>query len=336
MSAEIERIYGMLLGCAVGDAMGMPAEMWSRQKIADYFGQITTFLPGPPENEISAGLSAYETTDDTIVTTIVARMLLDTGGSPDPLELVHRIERWAQENPKSRTIIGPSTRRAFDQIARGVPVAEAGRMGETNGAAMRISPVGAISSYLLPEQLADRVQQVCLATHNTASAISGACAVAAAVSHGIAGRPLAEMPAAALAGARAGAKRGYELCSPSVAERIAFLIDLSGRTEQDQAFLERVYNLNGCGLPSTESVPAAIALAYRAGEDLMRCAQMCANLGGDTDTIGAIAGAIAGAHGGAAGLDPALAQKIQQVNGFDFRRLAEELAALRARCVADE
>lgn len=330
MSGEVERIYGMLVGCAVGDAMGMPTEMWSRKRIQRTFGRITTFLPGPPDNEISAGLSAYETTDDTIVTTIVAQLLIETGGEPDPLDLVHRIEQWAEENPKSRTIIGPSTRRAFDQIAQGVPVAEAGKFGETNGASMRISPVGAISDYQKPEQLASRVARVCLATHNTQSAIAGACAVAAAVSQGIAGGPLAALPEAALAGARAGAKRGYEVCGPSVAARLAFLFELSDRTAADDAFAKQVYELNGCGLPTAESVPAAIAMAYRAGSNLLRCAQLCANLGGDTDTMGAIACAIAGAHGAAAGFDPAIAEKLQRVNGFDFRPLAEGLAKLRA------
>ena len=46
--------------------------------------------------------------------------------------------------------------------------------------------------------------------------------------------------------------------------------------------------------------------------------------------LAAIACAIAGSHGAAAGLDPAIAEKLQRVNGFDFRPLAEGLAKLRA------
>jgi ADP-ribosylglycohydrolase len=47
-----------------------------------------------------------------------------------------------------------------------------------------------------------------------------------------------------------------------------------------------------------ESVPAAIALVELAKTQPMKCAMLAANLGGDTDTIGAMATAICGAlHG---------------------------------------
>jgi hypothetical protein len=48
----------------------------------------------------------------------------------------------------------------------------------------------------------------------------------------------------------------------------------------------------------------AIAMVELAGTDPNRCAILCANLGGDTDTIGAMATAICGA--GACAIDPAL------------------------------
>ncbi|WP_220267872.1 ADP-ribosylglycohydrolase family protein, partial [Enterobacter sp. Colony194] len=38
-----------------------------------------------------------------------------------------------------------------------------------------------------------------------------------------------------------------------------------------------------------ESVPCAIAMVELAQTDPNRCAILCANLGGDTDTIGAMA-----------------------------------------------
>lgn len=121
MHSEYNRILGALVGCAVGDAMGMPGEMWSRSRIQKTFGQIRDFLPGHPEHEISAGFAPGETTDDTIVTVLVAKSLVRCKGSLPPLELVHSIQNWAKENAKSKTVIGPSTQRAFQQIANGVP-----------------------------------------------------------------------------------------------------------------------------------------------------------------------------------------------------------------------
>lgn len=333
MDGAYEHIYGMLIGCAAGDSMGMPAEMWSRGRIRAHFGTIDGFLPGPAENEISAGLKAYETTDDTIVTLIVAKAVIASDGNPDPLSIVHGIEKWAGENPKSRTVIGPSTRRAFEAIAKGVPVSEAGRYGETNGASMRISPVGAVSDVNDIPSLVDRVEKVCMPTHNTAPAISAASAVAAAVANGISGGNLRDMPAVAEKAAQAGAGRGYDVCTSSVCERIRFAVDLSCRTGDDEEFTGRLYDLLGCGLPSAEAVPAAIAIAFRSGGDVLRCARMCANLGGDTDTIGSISCAIVGAHTGIDGIPADVAEKLQEVNGYDFSGTAAALAEVRSRLV---
>ena len=39
-------------------------------------------------------------------------------------------------------LLGPSTKAALEAVSRGVPPEEAGKSGATNGAAMRITPVG--------------------------------------------------------------------------------------------------------------------------------------------------------------------------------------------------
>ena len=43
----IDKILGTLYGMAIGDAMGMPSELWSRKRVKQYFNQITDFLDGP-------------------------------------------------------------------------------------------------------------------------------------------------------------------------------------------------------------------------------------------------------------------------------------------------
>ena len=47
------RILGVLYGMAIGDAMGMPPELWSRKRMLEHYGEITDFLDGCPENLIS-------------------------------------------------------------------------------------------------------------------------------------------------------------------------------------------------------------------------------------------------------------------------------------------
>lgn len=329
MHSNYERILGALTGCAIGDAMGMPGEMWSQQRIRRTFGRITQFLPGPADNEISAGFAPGETTDDSIVTVLVAKALIRSNGELSPMDLVNSIQEWAASNPKSKTVIGPSTQRAFQQIANGVPPELAGKNGETNGASMRISPVGIISTTRDLPTLVKRVAKVCMSTHNTSSAIAAACAVAAAVAHGIDGEEDTFLRDVILEAAALGEKQGFETCSPSVVERIRFSLELSDSIGDDEEFMRRQYALVGCGLPSTESVPTALAIALRCGTDLMRCARLCANIGGDTDTMGAIACAICGAHGGMQTVPGEVVDQLLAVNHFDFPALAQQLCDLR-------
>ena len=59
-----------------------------------------------------------------------------------------------------------------------------------------------------------------------------------------------------------------------------------------------IADLVGTGVASQESVPAAFAVLEVAEGDPWQAAVISANLGGDTDTIGAIAAGMAGACAG--------------------------------------
>jgi ADP-ribosylglycohydrolase len=60
-----ERILGALYGQALGDAMGMPSELWPRKRVKAHFGWIDRFLPGPAENNAACYFRQAEFTDDT-------------------------------------------------------------------------------------------------------------------------------------------------------------------------------------------------------------------------------------------------------------------------------
>jgi ADP-ribosylglycohydrolase len=77
-------------------------------------------------------------------------------------------------------------------------------------------------------------------------------------------------------------------------------------------------------------VPMAFAVARLAGGDAWQAAVLAANVGDDTDTIGAIAAGMCGACGGAASLPADKVQKIVEVNRLDLPPLAEGLIALRS------
>lgn len=92
---------------------------------------------------------------------------------------------------------------------------------------------------------------------------------------------------------------------------------------------EQLYQVVGAGTSTIESVPCAIAMVELAHTDPKRCAILCANLGGDTDTIGAMATAICGALHGVGAIDPVLKQELDAVNQLDFTHYASGLMRLR-------
>ena len=61
-----DRVLGTLYGQAIGDALGMPTELWPIATIQRVFPQgITTFVDGPASNVVAKNYRAGEYTDDT-------------------------------------------------------------------------------------------------------------------------------------------------------------------------------------------------------------------------------------------------------------------------------
>jgi len=85
----------------------------------------------------------------------------------------------------------------------------------------------------------------------------------------------------------------------------------------------------GAGVNTADSVPCAVAIAYYVSFDVHRCALLCANLGGDTDTIGAMAAAICGGASGASGIPAEDIALIQQANHIEMEPYADALLGKR-------
>ncbi len=76
-----ERALGALLGLAIGDALGMPTQLLSRDQIVDAYGPLLSgFEPAPPGHPIAAGMTAGQVTDDTEQAVILAEVLIAGGG----------------------------------------------------------------------------------------------------------------------------------------------------------------------------------------------------------------------------------------------------------------
>jgi ADP-ribosylglycohydrolase len=325
-----DRARGALYGLAIGDALGMPTQLLSRQQIVDRWGPLLTgFEAAPDDHPIAAGMPAGAVTDDTEQAVLLGRLLVAGRGRVDPGELATALLGWEREMAArgSLDLLGPSTKRALQAVQDGTPPAEAGRYGDTNGAAMRIAPVGIAAAAGNRSALVDQVQQLSLVTHNTSIALAGAAAVAAAVSAGIDGADVATATTAAIAAARLAAQRGHWTAGADVAARIDWAANLVAGARPARA-AEVIYTLVGTSLATQESVPAAFAVLSAVPGDPWQACLLAASLGGDCDTIAAMVGAIAGAcHGLAAFPSPAVETVAR--NGLGLMALADSLLELR-------
>jgi ADP-ribosylglycohydrolase len=322
-----DRIYGCLTGLALGDSLGNPTEFLTRDQIRAEYGWVDRLVRAPvwhPHHELQPG----QVTDDTGQALAVAHAL-QPDGQITAEDVAHHLLEWAEQAGETLSVVlGPSTRQALDRLQKGESPRQAGRNGTTNGAAYRAVIPGLVD-YDRPEWILPQVVEVCLPTHGTSVAISGAAAVAFAVAAALVEAPhLEDILQAAMRGARLGCEHGTWAWSTPLEKRIQLAIRLVGENPQPEDALAALADYVGTDMLVAESVASAFGVVALAGGDPMKAIQYGANLGGDTDTIAAIAGAVCGAWKGAAALDREMLARVEEVNRLDLAAEAARLAGI--------
>ena len=314
-----DRALATLCGLALGDSMGMPTEFLPPEEIREFYGTVDTLLAPDPRHYHYADMTRAMYTDDTELTLEVVDAIIRCGGI-SLKAAVNALETWVKKyDVFNKSYLGPTSKRALEAIFAGMDPIAAGREGTTNGAAMRVTPIGILNAGN-PEQAALDAATLCLPTHGSNRAMSGAGAIASAVAEALRNTStLDSVLAAARTGAVIAEKEGYPKGECHLLPLLDEMLALSANTAEDEKFLTAVFRRIEYSMECDDVVPVVLALFYRCGGDPMHAVRMAANLGGDTDTIGALAGALCGAFSGTAKLDMDLVRQIEQVNHADFR-----------------
>lgn len=320
-----DKMHGSLLGVAAGDAMGMPSSLLAPEEITRLFpAGIHGFLPAPEGHLIHDKMVAGQVTDDTQQALLLADLFLETGGFTAE-GTAHKLIKWAESiNAFDGLLLGPSSLRALKMIKEGYPISETGRLGDTNGASMRIAAVGLANPGDLISAVADTVE-VCKPTHNTNIAIAGAAGVACAIAAAVNGADMNQLIEAFFYGVDKGMQRGRRWTGASIRYRSEWALKLvrSGKPEKD--IWSDLYNYVGTGVATTEAVPSAVALVVYYEGDPWKVITAAANIGGDCDTVGAIAGGISGAFAGVEAFPKSVAGTIDSVNNLDLGSYASRI-----------
>ena len=339
MDPRFSRAYGALAGLALGDALGMPTQAMSPEQIRAVYGTITGLVDGDASQPYAPGMPAGSVTDDTEQALLVASLLVRGRGASsgrvalDAGEFAHALLAWEDSMIErgSLDLLGPSTKAALERVRAGEDPLTVGGTGTTNGAAMRVTPIGIAMSTADPEAFADAVWSSCQVTHATRQGFQSAALVAAAVSMGIdAARSttpdLRSLLWKAVTYVDSLPERGAWTPDPDVvaATRRAMQLVANPASSSLECLVEQV----GTSVASAQAIPMAFALLAR--DPSPQALLDAANIGGDTDTIGAIAGAILGA---ALGFEVFVGRGLAQVelaSHLDLPSVALELLELRA------
>ena len=333
MDPRFSRAYGALAGLALGDALGMPTQAMSPQQIQMVYGHVTGLVDGDKSQPYAPGMAAGSVTDDTEQALLIASLLLKGHGSGlnlDAGEFSRCLLAWEDSMIErgSLDLLGPSTKAALERVRAGEDPLRVGGEGTTNGAAMRVTPIGIAASTSDRQLFADAVWSSCQVTHATRQGFQSAALVAAAVSLGIdaGAADVTDLLWKAVAFVRSLPERGAWSPDPDVVAATHRALKLAA---QPSSSLEWLAEQIGTSVASAQAIPMAFALLAR--DPSPRALLEAANLGGDTDTIGAIAGAILGASLGVEVFDAYGLAQVERVSQLDLPSVATDLLALRDR-----
>jgi ADP-ribosylglycohydrolase len=280
-------IVGCLLGTAVGDALGLPAEGLSRPRQRRLFGQIKG-------HRLLFGHGLLS--DDTEHTILTAQALLAGGDSPCRFAdaLAAKLRRWLLLLPAGA---GLATLRACLKLLAGVSPERSGVWSAGNGPAMRSALLG-VCYGTRTETLKSFVRAGSRLTHTDPRAEYGALAIALAA-HWSANRCtdlaayLGRLRDALPDDENAGELlRLLTLASDSA-------LRAESTAEYSAAVFARTDRVTGYVY---QTVPAAVHAWMRYPTDFQSAVLGSIACGGDTDTLAAITGAIVASGVGEQGI----------------------------------
>lgn len=313
------RIDAALLSFACGDALGMATEFMTRDQIERAFPDGVTRLLSQKDSQNHGNLTPGSVTDDTEQ---VAYLLerYRAKGQVTVADTVDALLVWIRETRAvEKHYIGPSSLKALTAIENGADPATAGT-GTTCGGIMRIPAAVCFDSDQTMDRLRKNVRAALLPTHNTSEALEASGCYGAALLTALNGGTVAEVVEAALEnGPLTEALAPWRGCAASSAARIREAASW-GRLPDEELF-HRLYDLWGTGLPSVDVCGAVFALFLAAEGSAYRAISLGASLGGDTDTIAALAGALTAAQAGHTDIPDHITGPVRAVNGPILRRL---------------
>jgi ADP-ribosylglycohydrolase len=276
------RYAGVILGTAVGDALGLPREGLSARRARKMFGAA------PLRFSFIGGWGM--TSDDTEHTCMTAQALLASHGEPAAFarSLSWRLRGWFLTLPAG---VGMATARAIIKLWIGFGPQGSGVFSAGNGPAMRAAIIG-VYSREGRSRLVELVRASTRMTHTDPAAEHGALAIALAAAMG-----------AESCRKEINASQYLDLVRPylestPMMKLLESAAEAVGSQHSLAEYLDSMGLKHGVSGYINHTVPAAIFCWLKWAPDFRESVEQIILAGGDTDSTGAIVGGLIGATGG--------------------------------------
>jgi ADP-ribosyl-[dinitrogen reductase] hydrolase len=310
----VSRFTGSIVGFAVGDALGMPAQFLTRDQIRRYYGKAISGFTKAHKGHASDFLPAGSFTDDTQMMLATAECLIECR-KMDPARQADSLLAWYLNTDPHRTPMNANLR-ACKHLSVGKPWIKSGVFSDGCGAAVRMPPIGLLF-YRCPEALVRAAADDCMITHTEPRALAGAVAVACLTSRLV---------------------QSTEHCLPGnqvleTADRVADIDkDIAAMLRWVTQIVhippeEALFEI-GTSSDTIETVSAAIYCFLKYPRNFSHAVLSAVNVGDAADSISALAGNFVGAF---SGIEAIPEQWQRNVESADLLRgIAKSLADLAA------
>lgn len=345
-----QKILGCLLGAAVGDAMGSATETKSSRQIRELFdGKVTEFMT-PPQDVLARGRKAGQITDAFSIPYILTEHLIKADGKPSKELGEQALSEWGKTE-YFKPFAGMTTRNVVNRLNEEKQMdmwSYIGHLGNklykghyyalsSNGAASKAYPEGLFSNGDVEKAIADTVE-LTMSSHDDPYSISGACAVAAAVSEAMKEETsVYKIVQAAYEGSIKGealARAREDIWTypgPSVTKRIEMAIEIAVHSVSREEAVKELEERIGSGPAIAETVPTALGIFIANQGNTMESIYDAVNIGDETCAIACIAGAIAGTYNGADSITEGYLEIIEERNSVDLKKQAEAIEKIIAK-----
>jgi len=329
---RLQRFEGCLLGLAVGDALGAPLEGLPAHEVrvvVPHPARLLTQMPDAgtriPWPHAMGTPTTLVYTDDTQMAIALAETLCER---PAPVA-AHYAAGYAAHFVEWRGY-GRGARTTLRCLQDGMPWEQAATVAFPNGswgngAAMRVAPLGMRFAGASPVLRDVQAEQSALPTHGHPVGVEGAQLIARATAHAAARGPLPPATDRTAFAAEVFDALGIAACTDAMRPVLE-----AARDAAVQGQLEALPT----GVAAHHSVPTAIACYAAHPGDFAAAVSAAVCLGGDCDTIAALAGGIAGAHYGVDAIPPqwiAWLEGDSDANGGQGREYLRALAGRLAQ-----